>query len=65
MESKRIHTVIDTLNLTSFKDCNADWLAISDTSKSFWKFDEKQCITITKREAELLADHLMNFANSA
>jgi len=63
-QSKVIKTNIETVKLTSFKDWHStDWLCISDTQESFWKWDEKQCITITKQEAKLLAIKLMDFAN--
>ena len=62
-EAKEIKTTMDTLKLTSFKDWNGlEWIAISDTPRSSWKWEEKQCITITKREALLLAEKLTNFA---
>ena len=62
--AKEIKIDIETLNLTSFKDLDGfDWLAISDTPKSFWKWNEKQCITITKSEASILAKKLTEFAS--
>ncbi len=62
-EAKEIKTTMDTLKLTSFKDWHGlEWIAISDTQESSWKWEEKQCITITKREALLLAEKLTNFA---
>ena len=65
-EAKEIKTTMDTLKLTSFKDWHGfEWIAISDTPETFWKCKEKQCITITKREALLLAEKLTNFAEES